>query len=215
MKQIVARPGFERQNNIIMNTVYRNATKHDARHIAELITTSSDGVAVIEWQTEADKRGNCSALVIGTETYQKADGNYSYKNCLVAEIDGQVAGMLLAFAMPDDCVPRTQKTRPTASNDNVFAPYMYLEEPHSWYICGVAAYPEYRGQGIGSHFMQRAEQQARENGLNKLSLIVFEQKPQVVNFYKRLGYQIIDQAPVVPHPLIPFTGNALLMVKSV
>jgi len=122
--------------------------------------------------------------------------------------------MLLAFAMPDDCEPRTRKTRPLASNDNVFAPYMYLEEPHSWYICGVAAYPEYRGQGIGSHFMQQAEQQARENGFNKLSLIVFEQKPQVFNFYKRLGYLVIDQAPVVPHPLIPYTGNALLMVKS-
>jgi GNAT superfamily N-acetyltransferase len=39
---------------------------------------------------------------------------------------------------------------------------------------GVALFPETRGKGVGSQFMTLAEQQARENKLNKLSLIVFE-----------------------------------------
>ena len=195
--------------------LYRNATPDDAKNIAELIAMSSDGVAVIEWQVEADKRSECTALDIGAETYCNPNGNYSYKNCLIAELNNKVAGMLLAFRVPDDCIPRSRKIRPIAEEENVFAPYMYLEEPHSWYICGVATYPVFRGRGIGSHFMQMAEQQALLNGFNKLSLVAFEQNTRVVNLYQRLGYQVIDQAPVVPHPLIHYTGNALLMTKSI
>jgi ribosomal protein S18 acetylase RimI-like enzyme len=74
--------------------------------------------------------------------------------------------MLVAFPMQVD---------PTeVESDLVLAPYSLLEEDNSYYICGVALFPEVRGNGVGSQFMALAEQQARENKLNKLSLIVFE-----------------------------------------
>ncbi len=197
-----------------MKNSYRHATEHDASKIAELIALSSDGVAVIEWQSEAGQRGHDNALDIGAETYANSEGCYSYRNATIAEVNNEVAGMLLAFAMPDDCPPRSHKSRPQANDSNVFSPYMYLEEPGSWYICGVAAFKQYRGMGIGQHFMQLAEQQARQHGYRKLSLVAFEQNARVVAWYQRLGYQVVDQAPIVPHPLIPYSGQALLMVKS-
>jgi ribosomal protein S18 acetylase RimI-like enzyme len=193
---------------------YRRATPADARKIAELIALSSDGVAVIEWQQESKQRGHADTLDIGAETYANDEGCYSYTNCTMAEVDNDIAGMLLTFAMPDDCLPRSKKQRPQANDTNVFAPYMYLEEPGSWYICGVAAFKPYRGVGIGQHFMQLAEQQARNNGYQKVSLVAFEQNARVVSWYQRLGYQVVDRAPIVPHPLIPYTDQALLMVKS-
>ncbi len=61
--------------------------------------------------------------------------------------------------------------------------------------------------------MALAEQHARERRLNKLSLIVFEQNDGAKRLYERLGYQVVAREPVVPHPLIHHTGNALLMVK--
>jgi GNAT superfamily N-acetyltransferase len=61
-----------------------------------------------------------------------------------------------------------------AESDRVLAPYSLLEEDNSYYICAVALFPEVRGNGVGSQFMALAEQKARENKLNKLSLIVFE-----------------------------------------
>jgi ribosomal protein S18 acetylase RimI-like enzyme len=199
---------------MMTDIVYRDATPDDARKIAELIAISSDGVAFIEWQRAAEQRGRGEALDIGTETYTNSEGCYSYSNCTMAEVNNEVAGILLAFAMPEDCPPRSQKLRPKANDTNVFAPYMYLEEPGSWYICGVAAFRQYRGMGIGQHFMQLAEQQARQHGYRKLSLVAFEQNARVVTWYQRLGYQVVDQAPIVPHPLIPYSGQALLMVKS-
>ncbi|MDJ0777232.1 MAG: GNAT family N-acetyltransferase [Gammaproteobacteria bacterium] len=191
----------------------RSATSDDARDIASLIAISSDGVAQIEWYEEAGRQ-HCDPLDIGERTYKNPHGDYSFNNAAIVEISGEVAGMLLAFEMPA-AEPRNPANRPAASDDNVFAPYIYLEEPDSWYVCGVALYPQYRGQGLGTRLMHLANEQARDNGYSVLSLVAFEQNKGAVNLYEKLGYTVVDHAPIVPHPLIHCEGNALLMVRPV
>lgn len=193
--------------------LFRPAIASDAREIARLINISSDGVAVIDWNKQASKEG-CKPMDIGERTYKNPQGDYSWRNCIIVEKDKQVAGMLLTFAMPDT-ETRKPENRPDANDPNVFAPYMYLEEPDSWYICGVAFYPEHRGQGLGSKLMQLANEQAKTNGFNKISLVAFKQNEGSVRLYERLGFQNVDHAPVVPHPLIHYTGEAVLMVANV
>jgi ribosomal protein S18 acetylase RimI-like enzyme len=157
---------------------------------------------------------NCDPLDIGETIYRSSLGNYSYKNALVVEKQNRVAGMLLSFAMPAGS-GREEKSRPDSKNPNVFAPYMYLEEPDSWYICGIAFYPEHRGQGLGTLLMYEVEVLAIKNHYSKLSLVAFENNTRSVHLYKKMGYQIVDHAPIVPHPLIPYTGQALLMLKQI
>ena len=195
-----------------MHTEYiiRSATVEDARHIASLIAISSDGVAVIEWAEVAAAEG-VKPPDIGERIYRSPDGNYSWRNCTMVEKDGKVAGMLLAFGMPAG-ETRDPRQRPAPDDTNVFAPYMYLEEPHSWYVCGVALYPEHRGQGLGTRLMQLANDQARQNGFEKVSLVAFAQNEGSVRLYQMLGYEIVDRAPIIPHPLIHYEGEALLMV---
>lgn len=122
--------------------------------------------------------------------------------------------MLLTFGMPD-AKPRNHGNRPTANDKNVFAPYIYLEEPNSWYICGVAFYPQHRGHGPGSRLTDLAKEQAREKGYNSLSLVAFEQNKGAVCLYERLGYRVVDRAALVPHRLIDYDGDALLMIRLV
>ena len=119
--------------------------------------------------------------------------------------------MLLAFGMPKGKA-RDPRLRPTSDDANVFAPYMYLEEPDSWYVCGVALYPEHRGQGLGTQLMLLADDQARQNGFEKVSLVAFAQNEGSIRLYQKLGYEIVDRAPIIPHPLIHYDGEALLMV---
>jgi ribosomal protein S18 acetylase RimI-like enzyme len=194
------------------NPAYRPANVDDGRFIAEMIEVSSDGVALIEWAEEAQKVDGRTALDVGAEIYASEDGDYSYRNCWIAEVSRRQAGMLLAFPMrasePADIVP------PPFDGTDVFAPYKYLEAPDTWYICGVAVLHEYRGHGIGTGLMKIAREQALAHGYSQLSLVVFEENIAAVRLYKRLGYKIIDAAPVVAHPLIRYTGNALLMVAS-
>jgi len=190
---------------------YRPAQARDSHFIAEMIDVSSDGIALIDWMKIAQEMGNQTALDVGAENYSSDEGDYSYRNCFIAELSGQLAGMLLSFAMharePNDIV-----SAPPFDGTDVFAPYKYLEEPDSWYICGVAVIPNHRGRGIGRELMQIAKKQAIKNGYDLLSLVVFEENKTAVRLYHNLGYKVIKSAPVVPHPLIRCRGNALLMV---
>ena len=132
---------------------------------------------------------------------------------MVAEQDGEVIGALLAFAMPPSDEPRSPA--PPYDGSDVFAPYKYLEAPDSWYICGVALFPGHRGQGLGTRFLDLATHQARHHGFKQLSLVAFEKNEGAIRLYERYGFREIDRAPIVPHPLIHYDGDAVLMTKEV
>ena len=184
---------------------FRPASKADCRIIAQLYQISSDGVADYIWSKIAEDDENI--LDVGRRRYERENTCFSYQNCTIAEVAGQVVGMLVAFPMHVDPAE--------VEEDPVLAPYAILEEDNSYYICGVALFPEARGQGVGSQFMKLAEEHARKNKLNKLSLIVFEQNKGAMRLYQRLGYREGAREAIYPHPLIHFTGDAVLMVRDI
>lgn len=188
--------------------VTRPARKPDCRTIASLYSISSDGVSNYIWTTMA-KPGE-DILDVGQRRYEREEGLFSYRNCTVAELTGEIIGMLVAFPMhvePD----AAKEEKP----DPVLAPYSKLEEDNSYYICGMALFPPYRGHGVGSSFLALAEAHARARELAKLSLIVFEQNEGAKRLYLRNGYVEVARHPVVPHPLIRYTSDALLMLKTI
>jgi ribosomal protein S18 acetylase RimI-like enzyme len=124
----------------------------------------------------------------------------------MVELQGSVVAMLVAFPMEIDA--EFEETDP------VLVPYSVLEEDQSYYICGMAVDDGHRGQGIGTGLLDEAERTGRQLGLEKLSLIVFEQNIGARRLYERHGYAEWRRHPVVPHPLIHYTGDALLMVKN-
>jgi len=184
-------------------THIRPAEKSNCAQIAALYRISSDGVADYIWTRLAEPGED--PLEVGRRRYAREDSVFSYRSCTVVEFGGEVVGMLVAFPMHVD--PEATETDP------VLKPYAELEEDESYYICGMALFPEHRGRGIGSRLLGLAEEQAREQGFGKLSLIVFEQNEGALRLYRREGYLEVARAAVVPHPLIHFTGDALLMVK--
>jgi ribosomal protein S18 acetylase RimI-like enzyme len=183
---------------------FRPAVVSDCGIIARLYQISSDGVADYIW-TQLAAPGE-DPLEVGRRRYERENTLFSYQNCTLAEIDGKPVGMLVAFPLFDD--PEEVETDP------VLAPYAKLEEDASYYICGVALFPAARGAGIGSRFMALAERSARERGLHKTSLIVFEQNEGARRLYERLGYREVAREPIYPHPLIHYDGDALLLVKQ-
>jgi ribosomal protein S18 acetylase RimI-like enzyme len=184
--------------------VVRPADKADAAAIAALYRISSDGVADYIWTRLAEPGEDL--LDVGRRRYERENTPFSYQNCTLVEIDGEVAGMLVAFPMHVD--PDAVETDP------VLAPYGELEEDGSYYVCGVALFPAFRGRGLGTRLMRLAEEQARARRLGKLSLIVFEANAGAKRLYERLGYREVARAAIVPHPLIRHTGDAVLMVKE-
>jgi len=184
---------------------YRVAEKSDCPDIASLFSMASDGVADYVWTSQAETGE--SGLDVGIRRYMREDAVFSYRNCLMAALSEKIAGMMLAYPMHVD--PDMDENE----IDPVLLPYARLEEDNSFYISAMAVFPEYRGKGIATEFLRLAEEAARGLGLDKTSLIVFEENAQALDLYLAKGYQEIKRETVIPHPLIHHGGDALLMVK--
>ena len=94
-------------------------------------------------------------------------------------------------------------------------PFCEFAAVKSLYISGIATNPEYRNRGIGTGLMEQMITRARNLDLPKLSLLAFEQNQGAVRLYERLGFKIVDRNPVMPHPLIHYTGDVVLMTATV
>lgn len=184
---------------------FRPARREDCGDIAALYRISSDGVADYIWSRLAEPGED--PLAVGQRRYAREDTAFSYLNCTVIEHADRVVGMLVAFPMHVDPAE--------AETDPVLAPYSRLEVDDSYYICGMALIPGYRGRGLGTRLLALAEDQAADKGYGRLSLIVFEQNEGAKRLYERHGYNEVGRAAVYPHPLIHYTGDAVLMVKEI
>ena len=56
----------------------------------------------------------------------------------------------------------------------------------------ISVLPEYRSQGVGAKLMKKLFELLTQRGYNQTSLAVQKENP-AVNFYLRLGYEIIDE----------------------
>lgn len=181
----------------------RPARREDSPAIAELFLISSDGLAEYIWGRM--DMPDLSPIEIGAERYAREDGDFSYRHCLMAEVDGDVAGMVHSFEMPPG---------EGAEEDPVLRPYAELEDAGSLYISGIAVHPAFRGRGIGTRLLDAAHDRARQMALPRVSLICFERNDPAMRLYRRHGYLEQDRRPLVPHPTLHYTdGDAVLLVK--
>ncbi len=197
---------------------FRAATVDDCYAIAQLFSIASDGVTDYVWDTLKLEYPGLTPLEIGATRYANPDSLFSYKNCVMVAPAGQAIGMMVTF--PTEPAPANLVNQPEntpsagATEPDVLAPYS-LEAPGTWYICALALFSEFRGQGLGSQFLAIARQQAQEKGFTELSLLCFEQNTGALRLYLRNGFREIARTAVVPHPLIHYTGDVLLLTAPV
>lgn len=184
----------------------RPARPEDSPAIARLFLISSDGLAAYIWSRLAAPGEDLAA--VGARRYAREGVAFSYRNCVIAECEGEVAGMLHTFPMAHD-------PEATPETDPVLRPYSELEDPGSLYVSGVALFPGRRGSGIGTRLIAAAKARARDLGLPRLSLICFERNEGAMRLYRRLGFREIARRPLVPHPMLHYAeGDALLLVRD-
>jgi ribosomal protein S18 acetylase RimI-like enzyme len=192
---------------VLDNVTFRAATKEDSRRIAELFRISSDGVVDYVWMTLAPEYPGLEPVEIGVVRYASEEGGFSYTNCVLAELDGEVIGQL--------CTYPVEETDTEELEDPVLEPYGRLEIPGTLYISSLALFEGFRGMGLGTKMLSIARDRARERKIDALSLLVFEQNTGALKLYEREGFREVDRAPVVPHPLIRHTGEVILMTARV
>jgi ribosomal protein S18 acetylase RimI-like enzyme len=188
----------------------RRATREDCRRVAELMELAGEGIPTYLWSLSA--KDEQRPIDVGAERAAREDGNFSYRNAAVAEENGEVAALLLAYRLPEaeeivDLDGLPELLRPLVE--------MELLVPGTFYVNALATLPEHRGRGLGSRLLDAANALAAEAGCDELSLEVFEQNEGAVRLYERHGYRIVARRPVVPHPCYPYDGDAVLMTRSV
>ena len=188
----------------------RRATREDCRQIAELMEITGEGIPTYLWSLSA-KEGQ-QPLDVGTERAAHEDANFSYRNAVIAEHNGEVVAMVLAYRLPE-----AEEHANFAELPELLRPLVELEllVPRSFYINALATLPGYRGRGLGSELLEVANRLALEVGCDELSLEVFEQNAGAVRLYERHGYRIVARRPVVPHPCYPYDGDVVLMTRKV
>ena len=185
-----------------MTVLFRPAVRADAREIARLFQISSEGCADYIWSQIAQP--GQSLLDVGEQRYAREGVIFSYENCLVAEAEGRVIGMMHSFVMRHD--PQAQP-----ETDPVLAPYADMEIPDTLYISSLALHEGWRSLGLGQQFLQQARERCHDLGVEGLSLIDYAANTGARRFYERHGFEIVKTCQITPHPLIRVTGEAYLM----
>lgn len=190
--------------------LFRKAEKKDCRKIAELALIAGEGLPAYFWEQSAGEGEDI--LDVGTRNASSETENFSYRNTIVAEKHGDVVAMLLAYRLPDE-----EHAEDLDELPELVRPLVELEQcvPGSFYINMIATLPGSRGMGIGSKLMAIANQLAVDAGCDLLSVEVFEQNDGALRLYQRLGYEIIESRPVVPHECHPYDSNVVLLTRKV
>jgi ribosomal protein S18 acetylase RimI-like enzyme len=187
-----------------MTVEFRPATPQDAREIARLFQITSEGASDYIWSQLAEPGEEL--LEVGTRRYAREDVDFSYQNCLIAESQGSVIGMMHSYAMRED-------PQPSPVTDPVLAPYADMEVPDTLYISSLALHEGWRNKGLGLKFLERAQLRANQMGLKGLSLIDYAANTGARRFYERHGFSVIKTCQITPHPMIRVTGEAYLMQR--
>jgi ribosomal protein S18 acetylase RimI-like enzyme len=187
---------------------FRPAVKTDASALAVLVDMAGEGLPVHLWSTL--KAPGQSILEVGRERAARETGGFSYRNAVIAEVDGEVAACLIGYRLEDPYDLSGLEEIPA-----LVRPLVLLEAkaPGSWYVNVLATLPEFRRQGIGMQFLDIAEQRAREEEASALSVIVAGGNERATRLYRRAGFAAAGREPLVMYPGCPHTGDWILMVK--
>lgn len=195
-------------NDKTLDYRFRDGTIEDANALAELINFAGEGMPLYLWEKMAEEGE--TAWDVGRRRARREEGGFSYRNAIVADVDGEVVACLIGYVIPDE---------PVAIDDSMPAMFVPLQElenlaPSTWYVNVLAAYPQFRGRGIGTRLIGVAEDKAREAGCKGISIIVADTNNGARKLYERCG--CIEQAtrPMVKGDWDYEAENWVLLTKD-
>lgn len=121
--------------------------------------------------------------------------NLSIENTLIAMYDQKVVGILAIQTHKRSFLNPTIKTM-VNEYGILKGFYRYAKalllyhkvNVDEWHIEGIAVSEEMRGLGIGAELIQLMENNARKNGIKKITLDVINTNPKAKKLYERLGF---------------------------
>ncbi len=181
----------------------------DASVLAHLINMISEGAFATRLGIDADI--NETWLDVARKTISQPDSEISYSNCIVYEINGDIAGMVMLNWLSSDMpvlnlAQITEEERP--------ANELIVQAPGSLLIRELGVFEKYRKQGVAKAFLQLAEGYARSKSIPVLSLTVHETSGAALALYEKSGFKLIDSRQISRHSTWATGSRLYLMCKQ-
>ena len=188
----------------------RPARKSDAAEIALLVNIAVHGGIAQGWAHSDEAKGTYDPIEVG-RIDMMTDDEFGWRSCTMAEVDGEVAGMMLGYRKADEFTPVGPEVT------GFMRPIEELEaEAHgAWFISMLGVHVRWRGHGVGSQLLEVAEVKRDETKAHGLALIVEDDNDGARRLYERRGYSVRTK-----RPMVGFAGGGpagrdwLLMVKD-
>lgn len=189
--------------------VIRNARASDAAHLVDFINMAADDLPLHFWRKTVGPQGD--ALALGRERAARETGSFSFRNAWIAEVGGEAAACLLGYPADPEPAPIASDTPP------IFVPLLQLEAlaPGSWYLNVLATAPRFRGRGLASALLARADEIAAQAGHRQISLIAADTHLEARRLYAAKGFAEVARRPVVKQDWQVEAGEWILLTRAV
>ena len=157
----------------------RPAERADAADLARLIDLAGEGLPRYLWSGIAEPGED--PLAVGMRRALRDEAGFSWRNAVIAEAGGAVAGLTIAYRI--GAAPEPLDALPP-----MFRPLQDLENlaPGSQYVNVLATYPAFRRRGVARRLLAAAE--AMGAGAAGMSIIVADRNEPALALYRASGY---------------------------
>ena len=189
---------------------FRDGLESDATSLALLLDAAGRRIPAYFWSLYAAE--GQSFFEFGRENIRtNVEGKSYYKNWQIAKLDNELLGAFFGFQVPDPYPEINYDEEP-----KWWIPFLELEKlaAGSWLLQAISILPEYRGQGHANTHLAKAEEVAKDNGVNKITLQVGAINQIALKIYTNSGYAELARRELVPFPFSQDTGDIILMEKN-
>ncbi len=144
-----------------------------------------------------------SAEHILTMALRDKSTHYSYRNCVIAEMDGIIAGLLFGYPAEEHTIPPLMERMVPSSRLEPLRELLTMSVPGSLYINTLWVNQEIRGMGMADALMDYARFWAESLGKKSLSLFCWRDNERARAFYLKQGFIPVRKIAAKP-PITKF-----------
>ena len=140
-------------------------------------------------------------LSVLREVVLSEHSQYSYRNALVAELDGVVVGGVIGYD-GGMLYPLREGTYSVIQRYHANVPSIVDEtSAGEFYVDSLAVMPAYRGLGVGSALLEAICQKAFSEGHKCVGLLVDSENPKAEQLYTSLGFRRVNATMFFAHSM--------------